>query len=131
VAVFVGAAPGYQGPVAGPRPVNTPIGAIAYTAPPEHAATPSPVQPDPKALPMHRSSPAKHKAKAPAKDSSKTAKHKDAKAANAHSEPAAAKHSGKLAPKKQAGKPAPAKHSAKPADKTKHSSAANSQTGKN
>lgn len=131
VPVFVGAAPGYQGPVAGPRPVNTPIGAIAYTAPPEHAATPSPVQPDPKALPMHRSAPAKQKAKAPAKDSSKTAKHKDAKASHARSEPAPAKHSGKAAPVKHSAKPTPAKQSAKPVGETKHSSASNSQTGKN
>ncbi|PPQ36962.1 D-alanyl-D-alanine carboxypeptidase [Rhodoblastus acidophilus] len=33
VDLFVGPAPGYQGPVAGPRPVDTPIGAIAYSAP--------------------------------------------------------------------------------------------------
>ncbi len=34
VDLFVGPAPGYQGPVAGPRPPHTPIGAIAYAPPP-------------------------------------------------------------------------------------------------
>jgi D-alanyl-D-alanine carboxypeptidase len=53
VSVFVGPAPGYNGPVAGPRPTNTPIGAIAY-APPEKIATPAPLKPDPKALSMRR-----------------------------------------------------------------------------
>ncbi|MCI4678115.1 serine hydrolase [Rhodoblastus acidophilus] len=62
--VYVGEAPGYQGPIAGPRPANTPIGAIAYTTPaPEHAAAPTPIQPDPKALSMHRGAKVKHAAK--------------------------------------------------------------------
>jgi D-alanyl-D-alanine carboxypeptidase len=38
VDLYVGPAPGYQGPVAGPRPRDTPIGAIAYTAPAAAAA---------------------------------------------------------------------------------------------
>jgi D-alanyl-D-alanine carboxypeptidase len=67
VPVYVGAAPGYQGPVAGPRPANTPIGAIAYAPPPEHAAAPQPIKPDPKALSMHRASGATRKAKPEAK----------------------------------------------------------------
>ncbi len=61
--VYVGEAPGYQGPIAGPRPANSPIGAIAYTAPaPEQTATPATLKPDPKALPMHRGA-KKHAAK--------------------------------------------------------------------
>lgn len=52
VEVFVGPAPGYAGPVAGPRPANTPIGVIAY-APPEKPAA-SPLRPDPAALSMKR-----------------------------------------------------------------------------
>jgi D-alanyl-D-alanine carboxypeptidase len=62
ISVFVGPAPGYTGPVAGPRPANTPIGAIAY-APPEKAATPTPLKPDPKALSMRRSAAHEHNAK--------------------------------------------------------------------
>lgn len=62
--VYVGEAPGYQGPIAGPRPANTPIGAIAYTTPqPEHAAVSAPLQPDPKALPMDRGGKKRHAAK--------------------------------------------------------------------
>ena len=38
VDLYVGPTPGYQGPVAGPRPADTPIGAIAYTRPPTVAA---------------------------------------------------------------------------------------------
>jgi D-alanyl-D-alanine carboxypeptidase len=51
VEVFVGSAPGYQGPVAGPRPANTPIGLIAY-APPEPPVAKTPLPPDPKANSM-------------------------------------------------------------------------------
>ncbi|MBB4197448.1 hypothetical protein CCR94_06965 [Rhodoblastus sphagnicola] len=66
VDLFVGPAPGYQGPVAGPRPADTPIGVIAYSAPPaaaaasaisHHAATPAP-------KPVHAHKAAKHKAAA-------------------------------------------------------------------
>jgi D-alanyl-D-alanine carboxypeptidase len=53
VEVFVGPAPGYAGPVAGPRPANTPIGVIAY-APPEKAAPASPLHADPAALSLRR-----------------------------------------------------------------------------
>jgi D-alanyl-D-alanine carboxypeptidase len=64
VPVYVGEAPGYQGPIAGPRPADTPIGAIAYTAPqPEHPAVSSPLQPDPKALSLHRAAEKQHAAK--------------------------------------------------------------------
>jgi len=38
VDLYVGPAPGYQGPIAGPRPRDTPIGAIAYAAPAAAAA---------------------------------------------------------------------------------------------
>jgi D-alanyl-D-alanine carboxypeptidase len=100
VPVFVGAAPGYQGPVAGPRPANTPIGAIAY-APPEHAAAPSPIAPDPKALPMKRAAQEKKKAKPEAKASHKPAPKTAAKPAKEHPKTAApkpeAKHSDKAA----------------------------------
>ena len=90
VPVFVGETPGYQGPIAGPRPANTPIGAIAYTAP-EHAATPSPVRPDPKALSMHRGVKGEHKAKnatKPAKQSGKKADKAKGKDGHAHSKSA-------------------------------------------
>lgn len=63
IPLFVGPNPGYQGPVAGPRPVNTPIGAIAYTAP-QKVVTPAPLKPDPSALSMARGQPAKQKAEA-------------------------------------------------------------------
>ena len=53
VSVFVGPAPGYQGPVAGPRPTDTPIGVIAYASP-EKAAISAPLRPDSKALSMRR-----------------------------------------------------------------------------
>ena len=66
VSLFVGPAPGYQGPVAGPRPINTPIGAIAHTTP-EKTAAPSPLKPDPSALPMARRKPAKEGKRAEAK----------------------------------------------------------------
>jgi D-alanyl-D-alanine carboxypeptidase len=112
VPVFVGAAPGYQGPVAGPRPANTPIGAIAYTAP-EHRATPSPIPQDPNALPMHRGISANHKAKHDTKGSVKAASDDGTKVTQSHS------------------KPAPGTPHAKPADKAKRSSASQSQTEKN
>jgi D-alanyl-D-alanine carboxypeptidase len=38
VDLYVGAPPGYQGPVAGPRPADTPIGAIAYAHAPAASA---------------------------------------------------------------------------------------------
>jgi D-alanyl-D-alanine carboxypeptidase len=102
VPVFVGAAPGYQGPVAGPRPANTPIGAIAY-APPEHAAAaPSPIKPDPKALPMKRAAEAKHKAKPEAKAAHKPAPKASATHAKEHSKTAAPKPSAKQHPDKAA-----------------------------
>jgi D-alanyl-D-alanine carboxypeptidase len=94
VPVFVGAAPGYQGPVAGPRPANTPIGAIAY-APPEHAAAPSPIKPDPKALLMKREAQAKQKAKPQAKASHKAAPKASAKPAKEHQKAAAPKPAAK------------------------------------
>ena len=75
--VYVGEAPGYKGPIAGPRPANTPIGAIAYTAPqPEHAAASTPLQPDPNALPMDRGGKKQHAAKhaGAGKKKAKTAK---------------------------------------------------------
>jgi D-alanyl-D-alanine carboxypeptidase len=101
VPVFVGAAPGYQGPVAGPRPANTPIGAIAY-APPEHAAAPSPIKPDPKALPMKRAAEAKHKAKPEAKAVHKPAPKASATHAKEHSKTAAPKPAAKQHPDKAA-----------------------------
>jgi D-alanyl-D-alanine carboxypeptidase len=58
VSVFVGPAPGYHGPVAGPRPANTPIGAIAY-APPEKETAHAPLRPDPAAQSLRRSTPSK------------------------------------------------------------------------
>ncbi len=67
ITVFVGPAPGYQGPVAGPRPTNTPIGAIAYAPPEKARAAPAALQADPKALSMHRGLEPKHKGKALAK----------------------------------------------------------------
>ncbi len=74
--VYVGEAPGYQGPIAGPRPADTPIGAIAYTTPQPQQAAPAPLQPDPKALPMHRGAKKQHAARQaePAKMKAKTAK---------------------------------------------------------
>ncbi len=84
IPVFVGEAPGYQGPIAGPRPANTPIGAIAYTAPEHSAAPTSPIKPDPEALPMHREAHSAHKAKAGKKSgasSPKSADHTKAKIA--------------------------------------------------
>ncbi len=56
VRVFVGPAPGYQGPVAGPRPPNTPIGLIAYAPP---------VKPKAKAHhPRNHATTARHRSKA-------------------------------------------------------------------
>jgi D-alanyl-D-alanine carboxypeptidase len=94
VPVYVGPAPGYQGPVAGPRPAHTPIGAIAYAPPPERSAAPAPVKPDPKALSMHRAAGkqiAKHDAKAASKPGVKAQAKKEAKggkSAKSHSQPA-------------------------------------------
>ena len=80
ISVFVGPAPGYQGPVAGPRPANTPIGAIAYASP-EKLVAHAPLRPDPAAQSLRRSAPSRHvatnaKAKSikPVKSPSKAAK---------------------------------------------------------
>jgi D-alanyl-D-alanine carboxypeptidase len=73
ISVFVGPAPGYQGPVAGPRPANTPIGVIAYASP-EKAAIPAPLRPDPKALSMRRGAKPKHNAKIETKPAAKSVK---------------------------------------------------------
>jgi len=83
VPVYLGPAPGYNGPVAGPRPTNTPIGVIAYSAP-ERPAIHSPLQPDPKALSMHRRAQARHKAKASVENISKTPKQKSTHDSAAH-----------------------------------------------
>jgi D-alanyl-D-alanine carboxypeptidase len=84
VPVFLGAAEGYVGPVAGPRPANTPIGVIAYSAP-EHVVAPSPLRSDPKALSMHQGSQTKHKVKTSAeKKISKPPMHGDAHNSSAH-----------------------------------------------
>jgi D-alanyl-D-alanine carboxypeptidase len=88
IEVFVGPAPGYNGPVAGPRPANTPIGVIAYAAP-EKATTASPLRQDPAALPMRRGKAAKHKAEA--RSHPKHIAAKNEKAAKAQKKPAAAK----------------------------------------
>jgi D-alanyl-D-alanine carboxypeptidase len=129
VPVFVGPTPGYQGPVAGPRPANTPIGAIAYAPPPEHSAAPAPIKPDPKALSMHRAAhgkqKAKHEAKQGAKPGVKAEAKKEAKSGNSAKSPA---HQGAT---KSAGKPA-AKTAVKPAKAANHQSAASSaKTGQN
>ena len=86
VEVFVGPAPGYAGPVAGPRPANTPIGVIAY-APPEKAAA-SPLHADPAALSLRRKAEKHPVAKHP------VAKHPTAKAEKA-AKPVAAAPQGK------------------------------------
>jgi D-alanyl-D-alanine carboxypeptidase len=79
ISVFVGPAPGYQGPVAGPRPANTPIGVIAYASP-EKAVTPAPLRPDPKALSMRRGAKPKHTAKIATKPAAQSVKSAPAKA---------------------------------------------------
>jgi D-alanyl-D-alanine carboxypeptidase len=73
VEVFVGPAPGYTGPVAGPRPANTPIGVIAY-APPEKAAPASPLHADPAALSLRRKAEKHPAAKHPAAKNEKAVK---------------------------------------------------------
>ena len=50
--VFVGPPNGYQGPVAGPRPADAPIGMVAYA--PAKPVTPTAIKPDPEALSMRR-----------------------------------------------------------------------------
>jgi D-alanyl-D-alanine carboxypeptidase len=101
VPVYVGAAPGYQGPVAGPRPANTPIGAIAYAPPAEHAAAPQPIRhkakPEAKVheakahqAKAHEAKGNAHEAKVPAKAASKTGA-KVSKASKAQSKTAAPK----------------------------------------
>lgn len=72
ISVFLGPAPGYQGPVAGPRPANTPIGVIAYAPAEKKAATAAPLQADPKALSMRRGKATRRKAKAVGKTTSRT-----------------------------------------------------------
>jgi D-alanyl-D-alanine carboxypeptidase len=72
ISVFVGPAPGYQGPVAGPRPANTPIGVIAYASP-EKAAIVAPLRPDPKALSMRRGAKPKPAVKSANKSETKAA----------------------------------------------------------
>jgi D-alanyl-D-alanine carboxypeptidase len=91
IEVFVGPAPGYNGPVAGPRPANTPIGAIAYASP-EKPATASPLRPDPAALSLRRGKASQH----PAAKSEKAAK---AQKKPAGAKPAAAALKGKAAEK--------------------------------
>jgi D-alanyl-D-alanine carboxypeptidase len=86
ITVFVGPAPGYQGPVAGPRPVNTPIGAVAY-APQEKSSTPAALQPDPAALSMRRSKSSVHKGKVETADGVKKAEHKGGKPVATHKKP--------------------------------------------
>ncbi len=62
VELFVGRAPGYVGPVAGPRPANMPISATAYApAKPAEAEVASPLAADPAALPMRRGKASAHK----------------------------------------------------------------------
>ncbi len=80
ISVFLGPAPGYQGPVAGPRPANTPIGVIAYASP-EKAAISAPLRPDPKALSMRRGAKPKHGAKSANKSDTKHTAQKSAKPA--------------------------------------------------
>jgi D-alanyl-D-alanine carboxypeptidase len=82
ISVFIGPVPGYQGPVAGPRPVNTPIGVIAYASP-EKAMISAPLRPDPKALSMRRDAKPKHDIKSAAKSETKQATRKSVKAAPA------------------------------------------------
>ena len=83
IPVFVGPAPGYQGPVAGPRPANTPIGAVAY-APQEKSSAPAPLQSDPAALSMRRSKPSSHKGKVESASELKKAELKGGKPTTAH-----------------------------------------------
>ncbi len=87
--VFVGPAPGYNGPVAGPRPANTPIGVVAYTSPEKVTAT-APLQPDPAALSMRRGKASKQKSAAAAKVQLKHPGQKSEKKPNAHAKPASA-----------------------------------------
>lgn len=96
--IFVGPVAGYQGPVAGPRPPNTPIGAIAY-APPAPEPAPTALKPDPKAqgfkkpaVKAHEAA-AHHDPKAKAKDEPKH----DAAKGNAVKKPAADHKNGKSA----------------------------------
>ncbi|MCW2274187.1 serine hydrolase [Rhodoblastus acidophilus] len=88
VDLYVGPPPGYQGPVAGPRPADSPIGAIAYTLLPtaaaasaisDHAAV-APKPPAHKAKKAAKAKPAKAHAKAHAGK----AKHKTEAKAAAH-----------------------------------------------
>ena len=80
ISVFLGPAPGYQGPVAGPRPPNSPIGVIAYASP-EKAAISAPLHPDPKALSMRRGAKPKHDAKSASKSDTKHTAQKSVKPA--------------------------------------------------
>lgn len=113
IPVFVGEAAGYQGPVAGPRPANTPIGAIAYTAP-EHAAALPPIQPDPKALSMHRGAKIEHRirgARKHAGEAEKKSADTKAKNSHAHTKSVAGSEAGK--PKKDLHNSSPSGNEAK------------------
>lgn len=86
--IFTGPVAGYQGPVAGPRPPHTPIGAIAY-APPEAAAAPAALKPDPHAKgfkkPAEAQAHSAPKTAAPKTTAHKpAAEHKAGKSAAAH-----------------------------------------------
>ncbi len=128
--VYVGEEPAYQGPIAGPRPANTPIGAIAYTTPqPEHAAS-SPLQPDPKALSLHRGAKKQHAAKQAdaGKKKAKTAKKKVAKKAAAKKTPATKADAENTADSKTPAKTAAQSKAKKPAkDAHRPGAAASSQ----
>jgi D-alanyl-D-alanine carboxypeptidase len=129
--VYVGEAPGYQGPIAGPRPANTPIGAIAYTAPqPQQAAASTPLQPDPQALSMHRGAKKPHAAKPAdasekkAKTSKKSVKKKDAKQTAAKIAPAKKADAKKAAGSKPHAKSATQSKTKKPAQNAHRAGAA-------
>ncbi len=117
--VYVGGEPGYQGPIAGPRPANSPIGAIAYTTPQPQQAAPAPLQPDPKALPMHRGAKKQHAAKpaGPGKKKSTTATKNGPKKAAAKKTPATKADAKKADGSKTHAKTATPPKSKKPANK--------------
>jgi len=83
VDLFVGPAPGYQGPVAGPRPADTPIGVIAY-APPVAAAAASAIAHHAAPAPKAQAHKAKKAAKAKTKAKPQAAKAKPQARAAAH-----------------------------------------------
>ncbi len=134
--VYVGEAPGYQGPIAGPRPANTPIGAIAYTAPqPEHAAASTPLQPDPNALPMDRGGKKQHAAKhagagkKKAKTAKKLAKKKVANKTADKKAPAKKTDAKKTAGSKPRIKSTTQSKAKKPGKNVHHAGAGNQATG--